>query len=353
MSRYNEGWWDNEGDACEAAIDAANAGMLFFTSSGNRAQQHWKGFHAGSNDWHDWSGGDELLQIQMAAGASINFYLDWNDDASGIDDYDLYIFDSIGEVVLASSTSDFEFSEELTFANNGPAMMTINVAVERWSGSGTEFELFGHASGGATTWEYFTTASSATSPSNTTNANVISVGAVDQLVYGTTGAIETYSSQGPTNSGNRAPNIVAPTDTNTLAYAGAFGGTSCATPNAAGVALCLWSDAPQYSASAIRWLLLRHGQVFNDWGAGGGDNVYGEGGIALSHFEAGGTIWLSPEYGNFNNLPSAPAATYNAARSQASGGGRVLAFPGGTHAAQGVTSDEILIDASGGIAIFQ
>ncbi|MBI4580495.1 MAG: hypothetical protein HY718_12380, partial [Planctomycetes bacterium] len=62
ISRYNTGWADNTGAACTAATNAANAGILFFTSAGNRAGEHWQGsFNTGpdADDWHDFVNGDE------------------------------------------------------------------------------------------------------------------------------------------------------------------------------------------------------------------------------------------------------------------------------------------------------
>ncbi len=358
MSWYNEGWWDDEGDACDAALTAANAGVLFFTSAGNRAQQHWQGKYnpgavggQGSPDWHDWASGDELLAIQLPATTTLELHLSWNDDAPGTDDYDLFLFDTSGNV-LASSESGFEFFEDLSWTNSGSSMVTVNVAVYRDEGSGTPFELFGDAG----TWEYFTSANSTTSPTNSSHPNVVSVGAVDQVNFlsppGTAGIIMNYSSQGPTNSGMLAPSFTGPTNTTGFTYPGGFGGTSGATPNAAGVAACLWSSVPAYDASSIRWLLHRQGQVFRDWGAAGDDQIYGRGGVNLVPF-APNTRWLVRELGNTGNLPWVPSYTLPWAQAAVPSGGRVLAFPGGDYPEYPVVLDKpLILDSAGGTAIF-
>jgi hypothetical protein len=68
LSRYNLGWNDNEGDACAAAN-----GILFFTSAGNRADQHWQGNFSSpdADGWHDYVSGDETIDIDVPSNQSV------------------------------------------------------------------------------------------------------------------------------------------------------------------------------------------------------------------------------------------------------------------------------------------
>ena len=334
VSDYNLGWFDDQGAACAAANAAGQAGILFFASAGNRARQHWQGtFNAGlgASDFHDWTTGDELLAITMSAGDRINFYLSWNASGPGNDDYDLFLFDSTGSSLLASSTNGGENYEAFSYTNNLPGTVTVNLAVQKLAGSApAEIEVFGHT-GGTVSWEWFTQSSSTTSPSNATNTNVISVGAVTWSNFGspngTTGLLAGYSSQGPTNSGRRVPDLVGPTDTTALNYPSGFGGTSCATPNTAGTAGALWSSEPAFAADAIRWLLVEQAEHFADWGGAGPGNSYGAGGAFLWPHETG-TTWLSRDYLNVGNLPTGPLWTLSAAEQATPNGGTRARVPG-------------------------
>jgi len=285
---YNTGWYDNEGAACEAANDAVGDGMLFFTSAGNRNGSHWQGNHVdvNGNDWHAWSGGDEKNNFTVNAGGSVGLYLQWSGDAPDptYDDYNLYLYQDSNDDVLASSTSWYSF-EDIHWENETGANLDVYVAVKQDGNHNNTFELFNHGSG-CTDFEYSSTNGSTTSPSNSTQGNVIAVGAVWEWEYnaapGTDGIIAGYSSRGPTNGGLLTPDIVAPTETTTVAYGGGFGGTSCATPNAAGMAAAFWSEHDYLSATGVRRILFRQAYLFNDWGDAGNDYIYGRGGFEIA-----------------------------------------------------------------------
>lgn len=334
LSRYNTGWADNTGDACAAAADAANGGALFFTSAGNRAQDHWQGsFSDGDGDgWHQFSGGDETIDIVLQPNASASYYLAWN-TAGGTSDYDLYLYASNLTTILASSTNNGNTFESFSYTNGG-STTTVHLSVKHDGGSTAQFELFTHDSGGTGSYEYQVAAGSTTSPSNSTNANVISNGAVVWQSFtspnGTSGIIANYSSQGPTNGGSTKPDLTGPTNTTTVAYGGAFGGTSAATPNNAGAAAAFWSAHSGYNNSAIRWLLQSQADYWRDWGAAGNDNIYGVGGAILVDYVAN-TRWLVRNYGNTTNTSTGPYYTSQAAYEGVPSGGRVLEFPGSSY----------------------
>lgn len=286
-SLYNEGWDDNTGGACAAANEAVADGMLFFTAVGNRNGEHWQGVLSDpdGDDWHNWSGADEANNITMDAGGYVQLYLSWNDDPDPIyDDYDLYLYRTSDDDVLASSTGGLGF-ESIIWENETGAQLAVYIAVKQDGNHVNTFELFNH-SRGCTDFQFHSSSNSSTSPSNSTQANVISVGAVPRWNYpsapGSAGIIAGYSSRGPTNSGNIAPDITAPTETTTVAYGGNFGGTSCATPNAAGMAAAFWSEHDYLSATGVRRILFRQAYLFNDWGDAGNDYIYGRGGLEIS-----------------------------------------------------------------------
>ncbi len=334
MSRYNLGWADNSGDACAAANNAVDNGILFFTSAGNRAETHWQGNYnagLGSDYWHDWATGDEALNIVVDTGVKGNFYLSW-DTTGGTYNYDLYLYDDDLTTVLASSTNSGNTYEDFYWVSPFGANHTVYLAVKRQSGGTTELEVFWHAS--PDSFQYAMAANSTTSPSNSTRSNVISNGAVTWASHsspnGTAGIIKDYSSQGPSNSGRTLPDLAGPTDTTTTSYGGSFGGTSGATPNNAGAACAFLSADTQLSASAIRWLLYEQADLWKDWGTAGNDNIYGRGGTILTDYRAN-TIWIARSYGNTSDLRSAPFYRVQPAYDAAVSGGRLLIFPGGSY----------------------
>ncbi len=287
QSEYNLGWFDNTGAACGYAQDAANAGILFLTSCGNRADSHYEAVFkdADADNRHEFSGTDEGNNINgtIANNDNTHCYLSWNSSAGS--DYDIYICRTSDNAVLASATtvgtgvSGFEY---VGWNNTSGSSVGVYFRVVKRSGGNTTFEMFTHNAG---SYQYAVEAGSNTSPSNTTDLNVISVGAVDYNSFdaaaGTSGIIAGYSSLGPTNSGNLAPKLTGPTNTTTRAYGGSFGGTSCATPNLAGAIIAFWSANTYLDATGVRQILFRKAQLYKDWGTAGNDNTYGYGGLFL------------------------------------------------------------------------
>lgn len=338
MSRYNQGWQDNSGDACDIANTAGDAGLLFFTSAGNRARQHWQGvMNPSSGGWHRFSGSDETIEITLPNGAGGSFYLQW--DLSGVFNYDLYLYDSDLSTILASSTIAFpNVYEQFSYTNNTGSTQVVHLAVHNVSGGNTEFEVFFHSTGcnicTACDFQHAVSASSITSPSNSTHPNVISNAAVDWSDHdssgGASGIAMCYSSRGPSNDGATRPDLAGPTNTATNCCGGAFGGTSAATPNNAGAAAVFWSTQPQFNAMAIRWLLREQAALWKDWGQSGKDNVYGHGGCILIDY-AEDRVWLARDYGNNGNQSNGPYFTTQAAFNNALNNGRVTIFPGGLY----------------------
>ena len=302
---------------------------MFFTSSGNRADSHYQGtFNGNGDDWHDFSAGDETidLTISTGSGGAGNYYLCWSNSST---DFDFYLYNNAMTQVASSTNSGGTF-EEFYFENTTGSTGTYHLAVLYRSGStaGVQIEIFSHNAG---TWnEHTVAAGSTTSPSNATNTGVVSVGAVAHGSYSQpngSDVIKSYSSRGPSNSGMTLPDLCGPTDTTGYIYPGGFGGTSAATPNAAGAACAFWSADSGLSNYAIRWLMREQADLSRDWGASGDDNVYGKGGAILADYHYG-TEWLARSYGNSDDSTDAPYYTFQAAHDAIPSGGRMLVFAG-------------------------
>lgn len=348
LSRYNQGWADNSGDACAAANDAADAGILFFTSAGNRALQHWRGqFSGDTNNWHRWSGTDITNGITLTPGASVSFYLQW-DTSVGSANYNLYLYNAAGTSFVASSTNSGQNFEEFSYYNGSSNDLVVQLAVQRASGASAPLQVFMHANSLLIPFEYHMTAGSITSPSNSTRANVISVGAVNWEDYdaaeGAADVATVYSSRGPTNGGGIRPRLAGPTNTTTT-VTGTFNGTSCATPNAAGAATTFWSST-YFNTSAVRGVLFEKAGLWKDWGSPGEDSVYGHGGVVLAP-HAWGTVWLASQFGNVLNAPSAPYYPFAAAWNNAPAGGRIAILSGGTYTAAELGSKAVTVESFG------
>lgn len=330
LSTYNTGWADNTGPACAAADDAGDNGILFFTSCGNRAETHWEGGFSDSDndDWHQFSGTDEGNNRTVGNGGTVVAYLSWNPVVNS--NYDVYLYRLDNNALLASSTNSGTTFETASWTNNTGSSVTFYIAVKKVGSASPTFELFSHDDG--SDYQYQVAAGSNTSPSNTTNNNVISVGAVPRTSYnsasGTSGIIASYSSQGPTNSGNLAPKAAAPTNTTTFVYGGAFTGTSCATPNAAGMATAFWANHSYLDATGIRQVLFKKADLYKDWGSSNSDNIYGNGGLFLYDYFVN-TRYLFRDGNNTTGLSYRPFYTFSQAQTGTPNNGRVMILGGG------------------------
>ena len=334
QSNYNLGWADNSGAVCTAVQNASDNGIIWFASAGNRARSHWEGTFSDSDgdNWHEFSSNDELNNFTIPAndGNGANSYLSWNNNGIWFAaDYDFFLYDvgTTPNTLLASSTGSSGF-ESIFFNNTSGVDITASFAVRSVSGGTPIFEFFRHAS---QPFQFQTASGSNSSPSNSTAANVISVGAVHLNDYnsssGTSSIIASYSSQGPTNSGNLCPDISAPTSTTTQAYNGAFSGTSCSTPNAAGAAAAFWSAHPNLSASGVCDILLKKADLYKDWGTNGTDNIYGWGGLYLYDYFAN-TTYLYRESNNTSGTNTLPYYYIADAENATNSGGRVIILGG-------------------------
>jgi hypothetical protein len=350
---HNQGWEDNTGGACAAAEQATNASILVFAAAGNSGVQHWLGsyYDPDGDNIHNWEGVDEHNDISAEADETLRAFLQWDTGGTNTN-YDLYLYDSPKTTILAQGTHSGENYDTLTYTS--PIDQTVKIRVVKISGGSTDLQLFvrGH-SGVSNPIQFYTSEGSITSPSNSTKANLVSVGAVDvdyfDTLPGTSGIIKIYSSQGPTLSDNTKPDLCSPTDCLVSITGSTFGGTSCATPNAAGTAAAFWSSAPYLHASGVRYLLYRMANIFKDWGDSGFDNIYGRGGIALYTFHLK-TYWIDRDAGNLSGLSELPYYYVDDAESAAQSGGRIV-FLSDHYPEPVVLEKNLLYESIGGSAV--
>ncbi len=287
-----QGWEDDSSSLCTAVNAAANDGILVFVSAGNSKRMHWQGTFADSDNdnWHEWVANDELNQITLQDTTTLRISLMW--DITQGTDYDVLVYNSTGNQVLASNIMSGTAFETVNYVHNPGFAAPVAVAVRRVSGPAVEFEILCRTDGSGASvvndqFERIVTASSITWPASCSAPNVIGVaGVIDDDFNsppGSTGIDEVYSSEGPTNDNNPGVDITGATRT-TIGASGQFFGTSCASPNAAGAAAALWSTQTSLDADNIRYLLYKKADIYLDWGDPGYDFVYGNGGLKLYNY---------------------------------------------------------------------
>ena len=288
LSWFNTGWNDNEGDAAQAFNDASNAGILCFTSAGNYADylhEREPGFtDTDADDWHNWTSTDETNSFTVPSGCSFTISLSWSGGPDPInDDYDLFLYDVGG--LVDDSQNSFEY-ESVGTTNNSGSAKTYGVSVWQDGLNSNAFKMFFRSSNCSTTLQYSDATNSMTHPAVSDYSRLVTVGAVHKDNYNIVdGELEDYSSLGPSTNGSIKPDLVGPTSTTTLSYSGPFNGTSCATPNVAGAAACLYSGHLGTPSIQILQLLYRKAEMYLDWDVPGKDNSMGYGGLYLHDFE--------------------------------------------------------------------
>ena len=348
VSNFNSGWSDDEGPACDAMNEAAENNILVFVSAGNYANQkhyqsHWN--DPNNNDWHNFPNGLESNTMVVDSGSLLKISLQFNASPDPIaDDYDLYLYDAEDNSLLASSTNCCSFetiswTNELSDSIGDP--ITVYWSVKNDGTDENEFEVF---SRGLESFNFASNSGSTTSPSNSTHPNVISVGAIHYLNYqdsiGLSGIITNYSSLGPSNNNMTLPDISGPTSTSTSF--GGFPGTSCSTPNAAGMAAAFWSKNMYLNANGVRQVLFRLADMYADYGSPGKDNIYGIGGFYL-HDYIPNTRYILANSGNTEPNSQQPYISPQQADSYSPAGVNMIFLDGAYSSNQSVLLDKQMI----------
>lgn len=285
---FNSGAGDGTGPICDDVEAAASHDIIWATSAGNAAEDHWEGnFNDPDGDgWHNFSGTDRYLEFHAPAYKPIAAYLNWNDwgtwngynyDYSGSSqDFDLYLYFWSG--------SSWEYVDKSSNQQNGSQWPVEEIdgwyskTAGRWAVSirktsatkPVRLELFTYNNDEAI--EYFVSSGSITIPAD--SASALTVGATswvdDSLHY--------YSAWGPTHDGRLKPDLVAPSGVSTSTYGQlAFWGTSASAPHVAGACGLIKGNSP-YSMSQVRKILEKRAI---DLGESGKDNKFGFGRLNL------------------------------------------------------------------------
>ena len=287
---HSIGWFgfgigDGRGEACDIVNDAADNGILWVNSAGNNAKSHYDGDWSDfdSDNWHNFSGGDEVLAFRAEKGDEIRVFLTWNDWPSSQQDYDLYLD-------FTNSSGDLEhvdLSIDYQGPSGGDPVESIEYTVERAGEYGISVRSEDARPRRLKIWslnhdfkEYSVARNSIGSPADARGA--MSVGAIHWDEYDL-GRVAYYSSRGPTTDGRFKPELVAPSGVSTVSYGESdffygYAGTSAAAPHVAGAAALIKSANPSYSRTQL-WDALIEATV--DIGDRGRDNDSGYGKLVL------------------------------------------------------------------------
>ena len=264
-------WSDGEGGGAvhEALTKLLGDGkergdMVFCGCVGNTARRHWSGnFRPDKEGYHQWSTGQRENSLEP-----------WGDERVSVEfyckpgaTYELAIVDGEGKAVGAASNTRCVEGLCTTTARFEPRVgQSYRVKLRLTGGKAEPFHLVALHSD----LETSSAAGSICFPGD--GSHVIGVGAVDQG-----GRRCSYSACGP-NSLRPKPDVVAPVPFISLCRPRPFAGTSAATPQAAAIALLLWSRNPDWTADRVRTQLSSSAR---DLGPKGHDREYGHGLVRL------------------------------------------------------------------------
>lgn len=313
--------FDNIGplDGTSAITRSANrlleeGDILYVNSAGNEQNSFYSAAFSDpdGNGWHNFTSGDEFMDLSLDSGASMEFTLNWDDwgdnpDRPGADsDFDLYLW---CPGTQSTDPADACFSSAVK--QQGNAFDRPLERIQEDSAGGGGYRLGIRSAGGSSahdlrlsilggavkSFEHSTPGSTINLPAD--GASVLTVGAhhySDAIadyrpnVKSTDPGFsiedwqaelppEPYSSLGPTWDGRHKPDMSAPdcVTTDTFGPEG-FCGTSAAAPHVAGAAALLKAERPVRSGAALRRILIATAEDVKPLGA---DDAHGAGRLNL------------------------------------------------------------------------
>ena len=296
-----DGPGDGTGPLADIVSTARSNGIFWSNAAGNEAEVTWAGtyddYYLADNDMHlhAWDGTDLWYNFMgpgtgtcyvFPAGTAIRAGLHWDDWSAVDQDYDLHLArwpGSGGLILVASSTepqnggvgqTPQEFISYTAAGGNCYAWIVERV-------NSTRDVCFRLSAPNTVHLDQWTPARSVTFPADSPDA--ITVAAVDVT---SPYPLEPYSSHGPTfgpggacSGGAVKPDIASYDNVSTVTYgAGAFAGTSAATPHVAGAAALVKQRYPGYSVAQLQSYLESEAL---DLGTAGKDTLYGSGRLYL------------------------------------------------------------------------
>jgi len=258
---YSVGWFYGAGDGtgrlAEIVQEALDVGILWVNAAGNQAQSHYGGdfTDADQDDLNEFADGDETISFAAGQGGDdFTFTLTWDTWPYSTDQaFDLEIYEN-DELVATSRTTppSFYAYRDLDYRRRA-GDSRIDVRVRRTLGTrGARLSLF--RADGENLPEHRVAAGSLLMPADV--ARVLAVGAYRLE----TGALEEFSSRGPTLDGRAKPEVCGPDGIETTIFT-RFLGTSAAAPHAAGAAALILAAAPGGGVT-FRWTIEEQRSFF-------------------------------------------------------------------------------------------
>lgn len=239
--------------------------VLFFSCAGNMARRHWAGtFTPGPDGYHRWSDKGALNEASPWGEERVYLEMCWTD---GEAKYEIEVIDPATglpapEVSYKTRTEPASVSARFTPKYG----QRYAARVKQTAGRPGRFHM-------NSLYAYLDENRIAGSiPFPGDGPAVVTVGAVTHEWERTS-----YSACGP-NSNRPKPDMVAPVPFASYIRYWSFGGTSCATPQAAAVGALCWSKHPTWTAAQVREYLSTRAR---DLGPAGHDCEYGYGAVRL------------------------------------------------------------------------
>jgi subtilisin family serine protease len=272
---------DGTGFIGTIVADARAAGILWVNAAGNQAETHWSGTFTDTNadGVEDWAPNDIGNTFVWPNGSQICGILKWDEWPNAVSDFDLELIDSnTGNMLVSSNTvqngSQPPLEAFCTVPNPTGSSLTVAWVIVGNNVVGSpRLDLISESP----PLQYSVTAGSVTDPA--TSPSAFAVGALCWQ----SGALEPYSSQGPTIDGRVKPDIAGHDSVSSATYGSfsvtcpsGFAGTSAASPEVAGAAALVKQAHPAFGPDQLQSFLEQNA---TDLGAAGKDDQTGSGAL--------------------------------------------------------------------------
>lgn len=279
---WSVGPFDGNAEQDAEVNRAIDAGIVWVNAAGNEADQHYAGTYTDADDdgWSELSESTEINDFFVAGGDDFQIILNWEEPTK---DLDLCLWDLQppgGTVELLACSEGLQSApwhqplEVIEWINSDGDAHWFGFSIGEGASppTGTHFDVYTNV---VDDLGIQTPESSLLVPNAT--ERVISVGAVPYFDHG---AIEPFSSRGPTADGRVKPDLVGPDGVATATFGGSFAGTSASSPFVTGLAALYLNLHPGMTPVDLRREL---GQLAD---GSGKNNTFGWGYATLG--DAGG-----------------------------------------------------------------